>query len=185
MSNTPKAAQTSNVHRLPSKTLVGLLPSKDYARLTGGIKNLEGAKAFIEVLVRNNLLFPFEDSVYDVDWREGVKPTRRELHLLNARMSAVYGADFDWDEDEGCPIGYALKLVGTAAEVTYIAHTVGGYITLFRATAGVTEQYAREQAQQQVGVMALTRFRKATEEDISWFEAMGGNVNIISAEGDN
>lgn len=76
------------------------------------IESLEDAKAFIEELQRNDLMFHFEDSPADViDHRTG-KPTFKpaEAEKLEERLEELYEQDWESIGHE-CPIGYALQVM--------------------------------------------------------------------------
>ena len=73
---------------------------------TQPISTINDAKAYIENLVKHDLLFHFDDDVSELGCF-----TDEEVPQVEARMNEIYLDSFDWVEDE-CPIGYALKVSG-------------------------------------------------------------------------
>lgn len=72
------------------------------------IATLDEAKAFVQFLQDEGLMFHFEDDVHDVLWAEGNAPTYPELCAIDQRRNELY--ELDWGGHE-CPIGFALTLM--------------------------------------------------------------------------
>lgn len=96
-----------------------LLSAADMAILRKPIDSLEEAKAYIEMLGRNNIIYHFDDDPTDIIWNlpKGQGPTKAETRLLAQRTNECYLSfnlkDLDWTNDGGCPIGYCLKVLET------------------------------------------------------------------------
>lgn len=76
--------------------------------LRAPINNLAEAKAFIEALHAEGLMWHFDDD--PVDCLHETSPLVRREHavLLGIQRDRLY--DFEWGEFE-CPIGYALHIM--------------------------------------------------------------------------
>lgn len=78
------------------------------------ITTLDEAKAFVQFLQDEGLMFHFEDDVHDIIWGGSSEaPTHEELVQMDLRRDELYG--FEWGEFE-CPIGYALHVMGHSSE---------------------------------------------------------------------
>lgn len=76
--------------------------------LSKPIASIEDAKAFIEQLNADGLMWHFDDCAVDCLHETNPLVPREEAELLNEQRDTLY--DFDWAEFE-CPIGYALHVM--------------------------------------------------------------------------
>lgn len=112
---------STNIVQFPEQALglVKHLPALDYALLHQQIDTLAEAKAYIEMLCRNGLMYHFEDGPEDMLWAlpDDCTPRHKDVEVMLQRQRERYseGATLHgsvpryWPEhDGGCPIGYAL-----------------------------------------------------------------------------
>ena len=73
------------------------------------IKNIDDAKQFIRNLKRYDLLFHFDDDIYDCLQEQA---SFELLKVIDSRVNEIYENPFlvDWGECE-CPLGYVLELL--------------------------------------------------------------------------
>jgi hypothetical protein len=71
------------------------------------IKNIDDAKQFIRNLKSYDLLFHFDDDIYDCLQKEA---SFELLKVIDNNVDKIYENKFDW-KDCGCPIGYVLELL--------------------------------------------------------------------------
>jgi hypothetical protein len=75
------------------------------------IKDLESAKAWINGLVMHDMDFHLEDDPDEIirfSTGEALF-TPDEVPVVRKRVAALYAQD--WTNDEGCPIGYMMKVM--------------------------------------------------------------------------
>ena len=112
-------ATTTNETKFPEQALglVKHLPALDYALLHQQIDTLADAKAYIEMLCRNGLMYHFEDGPEDMLWAlpADSTPRHKDVEVLTERQGELYYTHRGRHEprhwpkaDGGCPIGYAL-----------------------------------------------------------------------------
>lgn len=71
--------------------------------------DIKQAKAFIEYLHKNDLMFHFDDCAVECLYRNGACSLGDAI-AIQVEVDEIYAADLDWGEFE-CPIGYALHLM--------------------------------------------------------------------------
>jgi hypothetical protein len=78
------------------------------------ITDLPSAMAWVDGLTRAGLMFHFEDSPDQIEHAGSAEPffTPEEWPVLEDRVATMYA--LDWPE-HGCPIGYALEVMGEDA----------------------------------------------------------------------
>ncbi|QDP53486.1 MAG: hypothetical protein GOVbin4933_32 [Prokaryotic dsDNA virus sp.] len=73
------------------------------------IVSMDDAKAYIDMLARNGLMYHFDDGPENVIWSlsENDHPTGADINMMRHRQDQVYAVDgWTWND---CPIGYALE----------------------------------------------------------------------------
>jgi len=109
----------TNVTKFPDQALglVNHLPALDYALLHQQIDTLAEAKAYIEMLCRNGLMYHFDDGPEDMLWALPVNstPHHKDVEVMRQRQDELYYAypgrhePRHWpEEDGGSPLGYAV-----------------------------------------------------------------------------
>jgi hypothetical protein len=101
-------------------SLINLLSPADYNRIHHtDITSLAEAKAFIETLASNGLMFHFEDGPEDIIWAlpPDRHPTEADTQALRHRADECYKAFIDWSQGGGCPIGYCLICLGNTGDI--------------------------------------------------------------------
>jgi len=100
--------------------LAARLSTPDLAIFRKAITDLPTAKAFVDMLHRNGLMFHFEDDVFDIIWggeiTNGPVPNVVDLMRLDKRRNELYQPHIDWSHDGDCPIGFALICMGHTSE---------------------------------------------------------------------
>lgn len=103
---------TTNIVQFPEQALglVKHLPALDYALLHQQINTLAEAKAYIEMLCRNGLMYHFEDGPEDMLWAlpDDCTPRHKDVEVMTERQGELCANSIDWAKDGSCPIGYAL-----------------------------------------------------------------------------
>ena len=101
-------------------SLINLLSPADYNRIHHtDITSLAEAKAFIETLASNGLMFHFEDGPEDIIWAlpPDRHPTEADTQALRHRTDECYLPTIDWSAEGDCPIGYCLICLGNTGDV--------------------------------------------------------------------
>lgn len=91
-------------------SLINHLSALDYILLhQQDIVSMDDAKAYIDMLARNGLLYHFDDGPESITWNlpQGSKPTNADTNMMRTRQDQVYAID-GWTRNN-CPIGYALE----------------------------------------------------------------------------
>lgn len=97
--------------------LAATLSPEDLGIFRKAIVDLPTAKAFVDMLHRNDLMFHFEDSLFDIIWDENKhSPNVVDLLRLDKRRNELYQPHIDWSHDGDCPIGFALICMGHTDE---------------------------------------------------------------------
>lgn len=115
----PTNRTPSNVVEFPNQALglINHLPAIDYARLHMPIESLAEAKAYIEMLACNGLMYHFDDGPEDMLWAlpDDCTPRHKDVEVMAERQGELYYTyqgrhePRHWpEEDGGCPIGYAI-----------------------------------------------------------------------------
>ena len=64
-----------------------------------GIKTIEGARAFLQFLIKKDLMFHLDDDVHDILWNQDIdEKTINLLHLRHQEMWTV-GNPWEYAED--------------------------------------------------------------------------------------
>ena len=109
----------TNVTKFPEQALglVKHLPALDYALLHQQIDTLAEAKAYIEMLIRNGLMYHFDDGPEDMLWAllADSTPRHKDVEVMSQRQGELYYTYQGrhelrhWPkEDGGSPLGYAI-----------------------------------------------------------------------------
>lgn len=87
------------------------------------VSSLDDAKAWIQELQDKGLMFHFDDSPDTIgnfdnghingNWVPLFSP--KDARIVSARVGELYNESFDWSP-HGCPIGYALHVMGHVIE---------------------------------------------------------------------
>lgn len=87
--------------------LVNKLPTLDFVLLYQPIEDLPEAKAYIDMLARNGLMYHFDDGPEEIIWSMPADecPTAEDVIEMRKRQDEVY---YYWTNADDCPIGYAL-----------------------------------------------------------------------------
>ena len=94
----------------PPTGLINLLPALDYVLLHHqDVISMDDAKAYIDMLTRNGLMYHFDDGPENVIWdlSKNDHPTEADINMMRHRQDQVYAID-GWTRND-CPIGYALE----------------------------------------------------------------------------
>lgn len=101
-------SSTSPKTNLPAG-LINCLPALDYALLYHqNIISMDDAKAYINMLARNGLMYHFDDGPENAIWglSKNKHPTKADVNMMRRRQNQIYAID-GWTQNN-CPIGYAL-----------------------------------------------------------------------------
>ena len=71
--------------------------------------DIKQAKAFIEYLHKNDLMFHFDDCAVECLYWTGACSLKKAM-TIEVLKDRMYASKLDWGEFE-CPIGYALHLM--------------------------------------------------------------------------